>query len=247
MRDFVVSTEVINALYRQCLTWMSALYVPMAPFFSFVYMFALFFVKAYCMTRLCKTPSQPMAEDGTGAFYYFMLLATMLVSGVPFFHFMKTKKEQCGAHHVPGCATPFDNSACKTPLESLNLFVHETGMTPGTDWVFSSVILFFLCIALLVIVYLLTLSLWSGRAATARRIDELNAEIKQLRQELRDCPGRPTSPLMQTTIPSRPEIMDPPPAELEGEQAQAKRASVEKSPLVSPSSPDAMQPEEVRE
>ena len=144
-------------------------------------MVALFFLKAKLMMFSCRTPSEPMSGEGAEALYYGMLLVLLAVCGLPFFYFMREDKEQCGPHLVPECL--FDKTKCINPLKSLTYFADETGLEPGTDWVFSSIILFVVTLALLVAVYLLLVSSWTRAEATRRLQNDLKLEMKHLRHE----------------------------------------------------------------
>ncbi|KAJ9442090.1 Transmembrane channel-like protein 1, partial [Diplonema papillatum] len=182
-KEFKVSSDIINTLYRQCVSWIACLYCPMMPAISSLWTLALFFVKARCMFAVCKVPSEPVSSEESSAFYEAMLLGTLGVVTVPLFSFLNTKQQHCGPHWAgPSCTA--DVAACKTPLDALSDFMPD-GSDSALEWVFSPLILATLAVALLSVIYLLTLTVFSKNFQIEKKMTELNSEVKDLRQLLR--------------------------------------------------------------
>ena len=181
--EFKVSTEIINTLYKQGLTWIGTLYCPMLPLVSAVCTGVVFFVKAKCMLLVCKPPSQPVSSEGASATYRALLLIALLVATVPLFSFVNTKKEHCGPHVES--LTCQVTGTCETPIESLNVYVKTTGLTAATNWIFSAVVLFVAVICCLIVIYLLMMSLIALRIRSSKQAEDLDCELKDFKEQFK--------------------------------------------------------------
>eukprot|EP00755_Sulcionema_specki_P023648 Sspe_Gene.79398::Locus_49792_Transcript_1_1_Confidence_1.000_Length_2498::g.79398::m.79398/K21988/TMC; transmembrane channel-like protein len=184
-QQFAVSNEIINALYRQCITWIGCPYSPMLLLISALTNVIIFFIKKAVMFATCRTPDKPVSSEGTSAFFQTLLLVTLLVTYIPAFSFLNTEKLYCGPHYNAKC-NPDTLEGCETPLTSLNLFVQELGIQPATRWIFSTIVLFALVVLLLISSYFLVMTWMAEKDRSEKRSDELVTEIKDLRDEIQE-------------------------------------------------------------
>eukprot|EP01065_Artemidia_motanka_P026249 TRINITY_DN31176_c0_g1_i1.p1 TRINITY_DN31176_c0_g1~~TRINITY_DN31176_c0_g1_i1.p1 ORF type:complete len:803 (+),score=123.53 TRINITY_DN31176_c0_g1_i1:80-2410(+) len=182
-QQFNVSTEIINTLYRQCITWIGMVYSPMVLLMGAFANYVLFFVKKHVMFKTCGTPEKPINDDSAETLFKMLLLVSLVVAAVPGVSFLHTTKH-CGPHYVAGCGLN-GGAACETPLEALAAHIHnEWGMGKGTEWVFQPVILFAAALTFMVAAYFLGAALLSTFRRMDRQRREFTDEAKGLRELL---------------------------------------------------------------
>eukprot|EP00756_Hemistasia_phaeocysticola_P019354 Hpha_TRINITY_DN15653_c0_g1::TRINITY_DN15653_c0_g1_i2::g.99438::m.99438 len=191
-QQFQVSTEIINTLYRQCITWMGMIYCPMMLLVSSGANFIIFLVKQHVMFETCGTPEKPINDDSADTLFKLLLLLSLVVAAVSGVSFLYTEKKFCGPHYIEGCGTNDTGSVdCSTPLAEVSSYIHnEWGWGAGTSWVFRPVVLFGVALIFIITAYFLVHALFSAFNRIERQRREYTEESKSLRELLGDMQGR---------------------------------------------------------
>eukprot|EP00760_Papus_ankaliazontas_P018661 PhM_4_TR17566/c0_g1_i1/m.103844/K21988/TMC; transmembrane channel-like protein len=170
--EFVVSLNVIDCFYRQCITWIGCAYSPMIFCYATVSNFTIAMVKYFVMKRVNCPPKKPVNMGSSSSLYRSLLLISLIFAAVPTFFFLQ-KTMSCGPH------------TNTTPMLALTDAVSASSIGPAMYWVFHPIVLFCVSILAIVIAYFSSVIAYAKTVELDITTSELDAEVTLLRELLR--------------------------------------------------------------